>query len=74
MALNPASNSPIDYRELWGQLASELSLMANDLARRAITEKDLAQIPRHQGAFSQLQLVKARMDELLRSRRSENGE
>jgi hypothetical protein len=65
--------APLDYRSLWMRLGVELKEMASDIARRAVTERDLARVPRHQGAFEFVQNVQGKMEELLGAARSDNG-
>ena len=65
--------APLDYRSLWTRLGVELKVMAGDLARRAVTEKDIARVPRYQGAFEFVQNVQAKMEELLGQAHSDSG-
>lgn len=65
--------APLDYRALWTRLHVELKEMAADLARRAVTERDISRVPRHQGAFEFVQAVQAKMEDLQAEARSGAG-
>lgn len=56
---------PLDYRVLWGMLRHEIQSMAMEMAKRAITERELDRIPGYQGAWRFSHDILSKMDELL---------
>lgn len=65
--------APLDYRVLWTRLYHDLSEVADEIARRCVTERDMTRVARHQGAYEFVQNIQAKMDELLVVARQANA-